>query len=321
MSQRAQVARIRRSATRALAEFAIEEPRLTFITHGENTTFRVDSADGRFLLRVHRPNRHGPDVDSCLAVGSELDWLAALQADTDLSVPTPIRTRDGQWTAVADGLVCSLLGWQPGRMQATNPRPIHFHRLGAVLATLHDQAANWTLPAGFVRMRWDWETYFGNTMEYGGRSAADCWDLLSPPLRTQFDEVARRMQTVMSDLGTDPDVFTLIHADLHLENALFDGPAVRLIDFDDCGLGYHLYDLAVPLWEYLDHPNYPAYRAALLAAYGPVAHLGHLEDFLATRFVAFGLWYTGQAQLNPAFAADLDRTTSWIHRSLERLLG
>lgn len=108
--------------------------RLSFIAHGENTTFRVDSGDARFLMRVHRPNRHSPGVDSQVAVGSELDWLAALQADTDLSVPTPIRARSGQWTTVADGRVCSILGWQGGRMQDANPRSVHFRRLGGVLA-------------------------------------------------------------------------------------------------------------------------------------------------------------------------------------------
>jgi Ser/Thr protein kinase RdoA (MazF antagonist) len=112
-SKRAQVARIRRTAVRALADFPVDEPRLTFIAHGENTTFRVDSRDGRYLIRVHRPNRHGPGVDSRLAVGSELDWLAALQAGTELNVPTPIRTRGGQWTTVADDLVC-LLGSAAG---------------------------------------------------------------------------------------------------------------------------------------------------------------------------------------------------------------
>jgi len=91
VSKRAQVARIRRTAVRALADYPVDEPRLSFIAHGENTTFRVDSRDARFLMRVHRPNRHGRGVDSRVAVGSELAWLAALQADTDLSVPTPIR--------------------------------------------------------------------------------------------------------------------------------------------------------------------------------------------------------------------------------------
>ncbi|TDD43125.1 aminoglycoside phosphotransferase [Kribbella antibiotica] len=322
-SKRAQVARIRRTAVRALAGYAIDEPRLTFIAHGENTTFRVDSPSGRFLLRVHRPNRHGPAVDSRLAVGSELDWLAALQAETDLNVPTPIRARDGEWTTTADDLVCSVLGWQGGRMQATHPRPIHFRRVGSVLARLHNHAAAWTPPTKLVRMRWDWETFFGNTMEYGGVSAADCWDLLPPPVRAQYDEIARRMRVIFADLGETTDSFGLIHADLHLENALFNGNAVHLIDFDDCGLGYWLYDIAVPLWDNRYRDNYPALRAALLEGYAEhrqLPDLTHLNAFIATRDVAFGLWFAGMAQVNPAFAADLDKTMDYIHRSLTRLL-
>jgi Ser/Thr protein kinase RdoA (MazF antagonist) len=323
VSKRAQVARIRRTAVRALADYPIDAPRLTFIAHGENTTFRVDSPDARFLLRVHRPNRHGPGVNSQLAVASELTWLTALLADTELSVPTPIRTRSGQWTTVADDLVCSVLGWQTGRMQATHPRPVHFQRLGGVLARLHNHASAWTPPPGYVRMRWDWETFFGNTMEYGGISAANCWDLLPTLVRTQFDEVARRMRTVMTDLGSGPDAFGLIHADLHLENALFDGNAVRLIDFDDCGFGHWLYDLAVPLWEYRDHPNYPTIHQALLTGYADhraLPDLTHLDTFIATRHVAFALWYAGTAQLNPAFATNLTKTMTWTHQSLNQLL-
>jgi len=324
VSKRAQVARIRRTAVRALADYPVDEPRLTFIAHGENTTFRVDSREGRFLLRVHRPNRHGQGVDSRVAVGSELDWLAALQAETELSVPTPIRSRGGQWTTVADGLVCSLLGWQGGRMQASHPRPVHFHRLGGALARLHDHAAGWTPPPGFYRMRWDWETFFGNTMEYGGVPAAGCWDLLPGPVRAQFDEVARRMRTVVAELGLQPDVFGLIHADLHLENALFEGAAIRLIDFDDSGFGYWLYDLAVPLWEYRSRTDHAAIRTALLEGYSErreLPDLTHLDDFISTRDVAFGLWFAGMAQVNPAFAADLDRTMDYLRRSLDQALS
>jgi Ser/Thr protein kinase RdoA (MazF antagonist) len=318
-SKRAQVARIRRTAVRALAAYPIDEPRLTFIAHGENTTFRIDSADGRFLLRVHRPNRHGPGVDSQVAVGSELTWLAAVQADTELSVPTPVRTRDGEWTTVADGLVCSVLGWQTGRMQDNNPRPVHFRRLGGVLARLHDHASTWTPPSGFVRMRWDWETFFGNTMEYGGISAADCWELLPTLVRVQFDEIARRMRIIMTE--SQPD--GLIHADLHLENALFEGDALRIIDFDDCGFGYWLYDLAVPLWDNRYRDNYPVLRTALLdgyAAHRELPDLTHLDAFIATRDVAFGLWYAGMSQVNPSFATNLDKTMDYIHRSLTKLL-
>jgi len=323
VSGRAQVTRTRRTALGVLGEYSIGGARLTFIAQGENTTFRVDAREARFLLRVHRVNRHGAGVDSRVAVGAELEWLAALQAETDLKVPTPIRARDGQWTAVADGLVCSLLGWQGGRMQATNPRPVHFRRLGGVLAGLHDHASTWVPPAGFVRMRWDWETFFGNTMEYGGVSAAGCWDLLPTPVRAQFDEVARRMRTVMADLGSEPDAFGLIHADLHLENALFEGNAVRVIDFDDCGFGYWLYDLAVPLWDNRSRDDYAEIRVALLEGYAErraLPDLTHLDDFIATRDVAFGLWFAGMAQVNPAFAAKLDKTMDYLRRSLDRAL-
>lgn len=98
---------------------------------------------------------------------------------------------------------------------------------------------------------------------------------------------------------------------------------MRLIDFDDCGFGHWLYDIAVPLWDNHWRADYPAIRAALLDGYGErreLPDLTHLDDFIATRHVAFGLWFAGMAQVNPAFAADLDRTTDYLHRSLDRLL-
>jgi len=38
------------------------------------------------------------------------------------------------------------------------------------------------------------------------------------------------------------------------------------------------------------------------------------------REVAFGLWFTGTAQVNPAFRADLDRVLADIGSSLDTLL-
>src|SRR6266516_4510734 len=106
LSNRQQVARLRHLAVRALGAYPLADPELRLIAHGENTTFRVDATthDGRrdrFLLRVHRPARHGRHVDSAAAIRSELAWLTALRADTDLSVPEPVRTIDGNLTTTA----------------------------------------------------------------------------------------------------------------------------------------------------------------------------------------------------------------------------
>lgn len=318
LTRRAQIARLRHVAAAALEHYPLADGRLTFLTHGENTTFRHDGAQGRHLVRVHRPQRHGHGVDSAAAIGSELAWLEAIRADTDLAVPEPVATRDGAptvtVTAAGETRVCSVLHWMDGRIHEASPRPLHLRRLGEAMARLHDHADGWTPPEGFTRIRWDHEAFFGNTMVYGRTPAAECWDLLPAPLRARFRAVDARLSDLMPRAGDTG----LIHADLHLGNALFHRGAVKLIDFDDSGTGPRLYDLSVAVWELRERPDYPAFLEALLSGYRRVRDIDAtaLDDFIALRQVAFDLWYTGTAQVNPAFAARLDNVHLW---SLEML--
>jgi Ser/Thr protein kinase RdoA (MazF antagonist) len=311
-SRRAQIAGLRRVAQAALDQYAVPAGRLTFVAHEENTTFRHASPWGQHLVRVHRPQRHGRGVDSAAAVRSELAWLNAIRAETDLAVPEPVAARDGATTveasAAGETRVCSVLRWMDGRIMEGSPRPIHLRRLGEAMARLHRQASAWTPPHDFVRIRWDHETFFGDTLVYGVTAAAECWALLPADLRARFEAVGARTAEILdgSDVG-------LIHADLHLGNALFHRGEVRLIDFDDCGHGPRLYELAVALWELRDEPFYPPYRDALIEGYRTHRDLAvtHLDDLIAVRQVAFALWYTGMAQVNPAFAARLHRVHRW----------
>lgn len=192
------------------------------------------------------------------------------------------------------------------------------------MARMHNHAQTWERPGGFVRMRWDWETFFGDTMEYGGVNAADVWNLIPDDLRRRFDRVASTMERLMTSLGDGPEMVGLIHADLHLDNALFAHDDIRLIDFDDCGFGYWLYDIAVALWELRHRPDYQSFRIALIEGYTryralPTDQLVHLDDFIATREVAFGLWFVGTAQVNPAFRDGLDHQLAAITKSLDAL--
>jgi Ser/Thr protein kinase RdoA (MazF antagonist) len=335
LSHRAQVMRLRRLGVHALDAYPVAHPRLRFVTHGENTTFQVMArTDGgaveRYLLRVHRPARHGRFIDSTAAIRSELRWLTALRAQTDLLVPQPLSTRDGELTTAASApgvpqpRICSVLRWMDGRRYTDSPRPVHLHRLGGAMARLHNHADTWPRPDDFVRIRWDWETFFGDTMQYGGINAAQVWDLLPDDLRGSFERVAARARRVMTRLGDGPDAVGLIHADLHLDNALFAGGDVRLIDFDDCGVGYRLYDVAVALWELRHRADYEAFRTALVAGYTAhrslsAEHLAYLDTFIAVREVAFGLWFVGTAQVNPAFQDRLPNVLGGIATSLQAL--
>lgn len=304
---------MRQVALAALDQYPLPPGRLRFLGHGENTTFRHESEAGRYLVRVHRRQRHGRDVDSTAAIRSEIAWLRGIRAETDLFVPECLAATDGSLTVEASAAgstrICSVLRWMDGRIHEESARPVHLRRLGDAMARLHDQADAWTPPRDFVRIRWDHEAFFGDVMVYGETPAAECWALLPQDLRRRFERVADRMSDVMPRV----EGVGLIHADLHLGNAVFQHGNVKLIDFDDCGTGHRLYELAVAVWEMRDEPDYPAFRDALLSGYRARRDIEatHLDDFIALRQVAFDLWYTGTAQVNPAFAARLDVVHRW----------
>jgi Ser/Thr protein kinase RdoA (MazF antagonist) len=91
----------------------------------------------------------------------------------------------------------------------------------------------------------------------------------------------------MGEWGAGPDVFGLIHGDLGLDaNVLFWHGEAHAIDFDDCGFGYWVYDLAISPKHCREDAPYPQFRDALLEGYAelrslPQGQLKHLELFMA----------------------------------------
>jgi hypothetical protein len=69
-------------------------------------------------------------------------------------------------------------------------------------------------------------------------------------------------------LAAEPGAAGLIHGDLHQANYLCDGWDVRAIDFDDCGWGFRLYDVAVTLSELAGRPHEAAPRCPARGARG-----------------------------------------------------
>lgn len=342
LTYRGQVRRLRRLAQSALAEFGLSNARLTFIAHGENTTFRVDApgvapgqpADGpfvaqRYVLRVHRPG-----YQSAPSITSELAWLTALRRATDLAVPEPVPTSQGTFLArasapgVTEGRNCSLLRWLKGRHANRDVRLDHFCALGRLMARLHQHAAYWQPPSGFTRRHWDWEGLFGDNAGFN-LSAKEVWALLPPPHDELFAAVAGRTQQVLAELGKGDDVFGLIHADLFLGrdgNVLFSGGDARPIDFDDCGYGYWVYDLAVPLAHWHGSQRWPGVCDALLEGYLqvrplPQTQLAHLDLFMAARHVSEILWAVDLAQVNPSFRAELPGWLEWAGLHVKRLFN
>ena len=105
--------------------------------------------------------------------------------------------------------------------------------------------------------------------------------------------------------------YGLIHADIVRENIFVRKDAVAFIDFDDCGFGFRLFDLATTLLRNRREPSYPALREALLSGYAAArpqarAELEHLPLFLLLRALTYIGWAAGRPDL-PDNAGRLQR--------------
>jgi Ser/Thr protein kinase RdoA (MazF antagonist) len=119
------------------------------------------------------------------------------------------------------------------------------------------------------------------------------------------ETVIHTVWAVIEGLGETPTCFGLIHADVHQTNYLFYKGRVGVIDFDDCGFGHWLYDLAVTLYCLQSHPNFAFLREAFLTGYRRNHPLSteqeaHLEAFMAMRTLQDLLWVLSERE-QPAF--------------------
>ena len=286
----------RRAAREALGRYGIEGARLRLLSRSEATSYRVDAAGERFLLRV----QPAADGRTAAQVASEAAWTGALARDTDLIVPTPVPTRDGEPVARVRGRVCNLQRWVPGRAWRREARPSHLERLGRAMAALHAHGARWTPPPGFERPAWTADTIFG---ERGFLGAGDrnVWDLLPPGRAERLRPHAAWARGVLDGL----DARGLIHADLHFHNVVFAKGEARPIDFDDCGTGPWAYDFAASLERLRFRADWPAPLTPFLRGYererpAPRAHLDALDPAIAGRIVGLCLWVCMVAERRPA---------------------
>jgi Ser/Thr protein kinase RdoA (MazF antagonist) len=317
LSKRGQVARLKRLATAALPAFGVEAARVVPLQHFGNTTYRVEAVDGScYVLRVQRPN-----LRTIEEVRSEMAWLAALRRDTDLAVPEPMPTQDGDLLTVVamEGVpeprMCVLFRWMDGRFVGTRIDAWHLEHVGTFTAQLHDHTAHWTPPPGFQRRRV--ENLFDAVLDpvdplsdgVVAISRERVGSLFTPEDGALVAAVLDRVRALMAELDQAGGAFGLIHADLHQWNYLFKYGQVRAIDFDDCGYGYFLYDLAVTLSPSSVHYHiaYRVFRSALLERYGRLRPLPPnpercIETWLIFRRVQLLMWAL-ESRDEPAFAS------------------
>ena len=232
--------RYRRFASEGLSRYDIRDARLRPLLHAENTTFRVDSADGRFLFRIHSPGHR-----TLQQIRSELAWLTELGRSRDLVTPTPVPARNGE--VVCQGEVAGvrahyfvLFRWIEGRFFRRWPSLARLGSAGELLAGLHEHAVSFKPSAEFERPAWSARTLCDGPTGYDWMKALD------QESRPVFRAVRDRLLADLPPYEAS-GAASLIHADFHHGNYLIQPSGAAAIDFDDCGFGHHAYDVATAL--------------------------------------------------------------------------
>ena len=290
-----QLAHLNTLARNALAHYGMADANLSLLNYTNNAVYEVNG-DVHAVLRVHRP-----DNRTQAGINAELAWLSAIHEATDLIVPQPLAPLyEG---ALGDDLKSAvvLFGWIDG--QSIKPLDLTLaqaRQIGSFAAHLHTFSERYTPENEVDRPQLDWEGLFGNRSPYQSDTENE---LFSTEQRQIMQEVAQRTQAVMQMIGKDAHHYGMIHADLIAKNLLFNGGQSAAIDFDDCGFGYYLYDLAPFLWGAHYEPVYREQRTALWEGYTeirpqPPAFEAYVEAFVAARHVASCRWLAGNSH-NP----------------------
>lgn len=285
---------------------------LRLIRNRENAVFEVVLPGcARGALRLHRQG-----YQSDAAIQSELWWCAELAA-RGVAVPAALPARDGGLLVrLAGGRYASVVAWLEGEplgeagVPYALPLPVLLDRhvrLGRLVRQVQEETAGLALPADFTRPRWDRDGLVGEAPFWGR-----FWDhpAASPDQRAVL-MAAREALAGFLKGDVQP-----IHADVLRENVLVNDRSLSLIDFDDAGWGYPLYDLGTCLSQNLYEPAFLDIRAALMEGFGTADTAAVDMMTLARTCASVGWTMPRLAPGDPVVARHIARAVMWARRVL-----
>ena len=249
----------------AIKLWGMHETHNSLIASRENHTYKVFNQDKKiFVLRVHRKN-----YSSKNEINSEIKWIKFLNKK-QLHVPIPTKSMNRNYLELINGHFVTVLSWIDGSPMTeefiqsnTSKKYTYFYELGRSLANLHIYSDEWLIPDNFSKRSWDIEGLLGENPIWG-----KFWE--NPELNKSNKEmilnIKNKSKSILNNIQSKMD-FGLIHADAVQENILISKDRISLIDFDDSGFGFRLFDLATSLLYYYNHTDYELIKKHFLNGY------------------------------------------------------
>ena len=297
------------------------------IRFSENRMYLIRDAGGEegAVLRLCRPGYHTEEE-----LQAEVRWLLALAQSgaptasesarqvppqsSDSSVPfvtrgvmfsVPLMGADEKYVHSVYGrdgmlyhgvvfqyLTGVLLEELPPEQQAA-----WFGRIGEAAALLHRQVRGWSDAKKLPRFRWTYETMLGKNAVWGDWRKVPAF---TPRMPAVLAEADRMIRSDLEAYGMQEERYGLIHGDLRAANLIADREVLKILDFDDCGYGWYMQDLAAALSFAETRDIVPQLISGWIRGYEKISGLNRADKemiptFIMMRRLQLTAWVAGRA--------------------------
>jgi Ser/Thr protein kinase RdoA (MazF antagonist) len=316
-------------ARNALGKYGMEDWQPDLLQLSENITYLLQkkSTGEKAILRISRPGYHTVDE-----LESELKWIEQIKKDTPIIVASPIKGLDGEYIQFLKDdskkayalYTCILFEYMEGSSPDESDEDNiikRFFNLGEISACLHRHSKTWKEANTLHRFVWDHHNMIGNNPKWGFWQNAPDLDIH----KINFLEKAQMLiRKRLKAYGRNSRNFGLIHADLRLANLLIDGDKLKVIDFDDCGYGWYLHDLASAISFIETKPITKKMIVNWIAGYQKISvltqeDLDEINTFIMQRRLQLLGWLTSHSESTPAKALSVGFTDGTIALAEEYL--
>ncbi|NJJ39143.1 phosphotransferase enzyme family protein [Paenibacillus apii] len=232
------------TAAEALKSYAIHVDTIQLIGQSGNIVYKVtDSDQHTYSLHLNKSKNDALDSKwtSYEALKSQLQWVDALAAETDLVVPISRKNTDGEHITIINGVLCTLTSWLEGENKSYIPTKEDAENTGTMIAKIHKHSSGWKTPDGFSRPAYD-SSAIASVLEQLDQASEFSFN--QKTLRV-LKEAGNKLIRFLDSQDKRNGKWGMIHADLICPNILFYNQEVRPIDFGACGFGFYLRDIAL----------------------------------------------------------------------------
>jgi len=285
-------------AKEALKAYSINNATIEFINQSQGAVYKItDENNKHYCLKLYISADN--DIPEKNIVNSELEWVAAIARDTDITVPESYKNIHGEYVAVVDGICCSLMKWLDGEQCGQNrmmwalfgdeddinereDKEEAFNYI-KVIGTLHKHSSNWKPPAGFARP-------INDITDDDLKEIIAGFDILN---NLDTDMYNKTSLQIIKQAGIkamekkktyekNNKTWGLVHDGFIWFNYIINNSEIYPIDFAGCGYNYYMANLAQGM-----HFTSPFKRQFFLDMYSkyfslPDDYVSQLETFTIT---------------------------------------